>query len=95
MHKNMAKLSEIEIQEQLHDLPGWSYEGGSLTRDYVFPDFAVAFAFVTRLALWAEKANHHPDLDIRYNKVRIGLISHDAGGITARDIAMAQKISTL
>jgi len=91
----MASLSEKEIQENLKKLSGWKYEAGALVRDYSFADFNQAFAFVTRLALTAEKANHHPDIDIRYNKVRVGLVSHDAGGVTGRDIAMAEAIDRL
>ena len=91
----MAKLTETQIQEKLHTLPDWKYEGGALVREYTFADFAVAFAFVARLAMLAEKANHHPDIDIRYNKVRVGLVSHDSGGVTARDISMAGEISRL
>lgn len=91
----MAKLSDKEIQEKLTGLPGWKYEGGALIRDYEFADFAAAFAFVTRLALLAEKANHHPDLDIRYNKLRVALVSHDSGGVTARDVSMAAQIGKI
>ncbi|MGC1783454.1 MAG: 4a-hydroxytetrahydrobiopterin dehydratase [Acidobacteriaceae bacterium] len=89
----MAKLSDKEIQEKLAGLPSWKYEGGALVRSYEFADFTAAFAFVTRLALLAEKANHHPDIDIRYNKVRVALVSHDSGGVTARDVSMAAEIS--
>ncbi len=91
----MAKLSETEIHEKLAALPGWRYEAGALVREYGFANFAEAFAFVTRLALLAEKADHHPDIDIRYNKVRVALVSHDAGGVTGRDIAMAGEIGKL
>ncbi len=91
----MAKLSEKEIQEKLGTLPGWKYEAGSLVHDYTFADFTLAFAFVVRLALLAEKANHHPDIDIRYNKVRVGLVSHDSGGVTGRDVSLAGEISRM
>lgn len=91
----MAKLSEKEIQEKLQTLSGWKYEGNVLVREVTFPDFASAFAFVTRLAMLAEKANHHPDIDIRYNKVRVVLVSHDAGGVTARDLSMAAEIGKI
>jgi 4a-hydroxytetrahydrobiopterin dehydratase len=91
----MAALSEKEIHEKLKSLSGWKYEHGSLVREYSFPDFAQAFAFVTRLALAAEKAGHHPDIDIRYNKVRVALVSHDAGGVTQRDVSMAEEIGKL
>lgn len=88
----MAILGNAQIQEALRSLPGWKLEGGALARDNVFADFVSAFAFVTRLALMAEKEGHHPDIDIRYNKVRVALVSHDAGGITKDDVAMAAKI---
>ena len=91
----MTKLTDSEIGKKLATLPGWKYDAGALTREYVFPDFAVAFAFVARLALMAEKANHHPDIDMRYNRVRVGLLSHDSGGVTGRDISMAEAISKL
>ncbi|MHB1935060.1 MAG: 4a-hydroxytetrahydrobiopterin dehydratase [Acidobacteriaceae bacterium] len=91
----MTKLSDKEIQEKLPALPGWKYEAGALVRDYAFADFAAAFAFVARLALLAEKADHHPDIDIRYNKLRVALVSHDSGGVTGRDISMAAEICTL
>ena len=95
MKPTMATLSQTQINDKLHSLPGWKFEGGSLVLDSTFPDFASAFAFVTRLALLAEKANHHPDIDIRYNKVHVGLVSHDAGGITERDVAMAAEIGKI
>jgi 4a-hydroxytetrahydrobiopterin dehydratase len=91
----MAKLSEKEIHEKLPALPGWKYADGALVRDYAFADFAAAFAFVVRLALLAEKADHHPDIDIRYNKLRVALVSHDSGGVTGRDISMAAEIGRL
>jgi 4a-hydroxytetrahydrobiopterin dehydratase len=91
----MGKLTDKEIQEKLPALDGWKYQAGALVRDYAFADFAAAFAFVVRLALLAEKANHHPDIDIRYNKLRVALVSHDSGGVTGRDISMATEISKL
>ncbi|HET9100380.1 MAG TPA: 4a-hydroxytetrahydrobiopterin dehydratase [Acidobacteriaceae bacterium] len=91
----MAKLSDEEIQVKLPTLDGWRYESGALVHDYTFADFAAALAFVLRLALLAEKANHHPDIDIRYNKLRVALVSHDSGGVTARDVSMAAEIDKL
>ena len=91
----MGKLTDTEIQRKLPALNGWRYEAGVLVHDYAFEDFAAAFAFVVRMAMLAEKANHHPDIDIRYNKVRIALVSHDSGGVTARDISMAAEIGKL
>lgn len=91
----MTKLSHSEIDQQLPSLPEWKHENGSLVRDYAFADFVTAFGFVTRLALLAEKADHHPDIELRYNQLHVALVSHDAGGVTQRDIAMAGKISKL
>jgi len=91
----MAILNKDQVHAALRSLPGWKLEGGALVRDNEFADFVSAFAFVTRLALMAEKEGHHPDVDIRYNKVRVALVSHDAGGITERDAAMAAKIQAL
>ena len=87
----MAKLSDDEIREKLSTLPEWKYDAGSLVREYTFADFAAGFAFVVRLALLAEKANHHPDIDIRYNKVHLALVTHDAGGLTAKDFDLAAQ----
>lgn len=91
----MAKLTDEEIQQKTAALPEWRYEQGALVRDFAFTDFRHAFAFVTHLALLAEKANHHPDIDIRYNKVRVALTSHDSGGVTERDVKMAGEINQL
>lgn len=91
----MTKLTDPEIRQRMASLPGWKFADGTLVREYTFADFAAAFGFVTRVALMAEKANHHPDIDIRYNRVRLALISHDSGGVTARDIAMAGEINKI
>lgn len=91
----MAILSKEQVNDVVRALPGWKQDHGALVRDYKFADFVLAFAFVTRLALMAEKEGHHPDIDIRYNNVRVGLVSHDAGGITERDAAMATEIQKL
>ncbi len=91
----MAILNPSQIEESLRNLPGWRLEAGALVCDFSFADFVQAFAFVTQLALLAEKEGHHPDLDLRYNRVRVALVSHDAGGVTERDAAMAQAIQKL
>jgi 4a-hydroxytetrahydrobiopterin dehydratase len=85
-------LSTAEITEALRSHPKWSLEDGKLVRKWTFKDFAEAMVFVNRVAAVAEAAGHHPDIDIRYNQVALGLISHDAGGITARDTAMAVQL---
>jgi len=89
----MSILSEAQVQTILRENPEWHLDSGKLVREWKFPDFLQAIAFVNRIAQLAESANHHPDIDIRYNKVRLGLISHDAGGITERDAMMAVTIS--
>jgi 4a-hydroxytetrahydrobiopterin dehydratase len=91
----MTRLSESEVQSKLAQLPGWQLQDGKLQRTYKFPDFVEAMAFVKRLAFLAEEAGHHPDIDIRYNNVVLGLVTHDAGGITGSDVTMAAKINAL
>jgi 4a-hydroxytetrahydrobiopterin dehydratase len=91
----MSVLAPEVVQERLANLPGWKLEGKEIARHYEFPDFAAAMVFVNQVAAEAEKANHHPDIDIRYNKVRLALISHDKGGLTERDMKMAQTLSKL
>ena len=85
-------LNAAEVEQVLKIHPAWKLQGGKLIREWTFRDFVEAMAFVNRVADVAEAAGHHPDIDIRYNKVVLGLISHDAGGITGRDAAMAGRI---
>jgi 4a-hydroxytetrahydrobiopterin dehydratase len=75
--------------------PGWQVVEGKLHRELVFADFAEAFAFMTRVAAAAERADHHPDWSNSWNTVTIDLTSHDVGGITARDLTLAEAISQL
>ena len=86
-------LSPDQIEEVLQTTPGWTMREGKLTREWTFKDFVQAMEFVNQLAALAEAAGHHPDIDIRYNRVRLGLVSHDAGGITQRDANMAKQIN--
>ena len=89
----MKSLSPDELMLQLPSLPGWRLENQKLVRDWTFADFLEAMAFVNTVAELAETVGHHPDMDIRYNKVCLGLVSHDAGGITDRDVKMAKALS--
>jgi len=89
------KLSDDEIRARLAAHPAWSLEGGKLRRSVRFNSFVEAFGFISQLALWAEKLNHHPELYNSYNRVVIDLTTHDAGGITTRDFALAEKIDAL
>lgn len=91
----MAVLTEPEIQQALAKLPGWRRSGIAIQRVFEFADFKAAMQFVNKVAEAAEQANHHPDIDIRYNKVTMALVSHDSGGVTQRDVRMAEKISQI
>jgi len=86
-------LTPAEINETLLTIPDWTLQDGKLTRDWTFKDFVQAMEFVNKIATLAEAAGHHPDIDIRYNNVRLGLVSHDTGGITQRDANMARQIN--
>jgi 4a-hydroxytetrahydrobiopterin dehydratase len=86
-------LTPAEIKETMQTIPGWTLQDGKLTRDWTFKDFVQAMEFVNKIATLAEAAGHHPDIDIRYNNVRLSLVSHDAGGITQRDANMAGQIN--
>ncbi len=88
-------LSDIEIQRRLGALKGWTRRGGAITRTFHFRGFPEATAFVSRLVAPAEAMNHHPDVDVRYNKVTITLSTHDSGGVTENDLALAEKLDAL
>ena len=91
----IQKLSESERATRLSQLAAWRIENEKLRRDFQFADFVAAFGFMTRVALLAEKADHHPEWFNVYNKVRIELTTHDAGGISERDFALAKQIDAL
>ncbi len=88
-------LTEAEIAEKVSSVPGWVIEGSSLQANRKFEDFIAAIEFVNKLVDPAESAGHHPDLEISYNKVKITLTSHDAGGLTQQDFDLAQVISKI
>lgn len=91
----MPLLDEKIVRQKLTAMPLWSLEGGELVRRCTFENFVGAMQFVNGVAELAEGAGHHPDIDIRYNKVRLALVSHDAGGLTARDFDLAAAIDGL
>ena len=91
----MPPLTKSEIESLLKSQTHWKLEDGKLVRDWTFKNFVEAMTFVNRVAELAEAAGHHPDIDIRYNRVRLGLVTHDAGGITHRDAEMAKKLSEI
>lgn len=86
----MGKLSEAEVVSKTGSVPEWKRAGAEISRTFQFKDFAQAMRFVNGVAGEAEKANHHPDIDIRWNKVKLTLSTHDAGGLTDKDFALAQ-----
>jgi 4a-hydroxytetrahydrobiopterin dehydratase len=91
LEETMAVLSAQQVASLLSTLPGWQIEAGELVRTYKFEDFRVALGFVNRVGELAEAAGHHPDIDIRYNKVRLALVTHDAGGLTNNDFELAAQ----
>ena len=90
----MAKLSDDEVRQGLSKLAGWDRHGDEIVKEYKFGGFGDAVAFVVQLAFRAEKANHHPDIDVRYNRVRVALSTHSEGGITDKDLALAGEADT-
>jgi 4a-hydroxytetrahydrobiopterin dehydratase len=91
----MSPLSSAEVANRLTGVPGWTVESGELIRTFAFKDFVASLAFVNKVGELAEKAGHHPDIDIRYNKVRLALVTHDAGGLTAKDFDLAAAAGKL
>jgi 4a-hydroxytetrahydrobiopterin dehydratase len=91
----MPVLTDSEIQQALASLQGWQRNGKAIQRVFRFPDFKAAMAFVNKIADAAEQANHHPDIDIRYNTITMALVSHDSGGVTQRDVRMAGVINNI
>jgi 4a-hydroxytetrahydrobiopterin dehydratase len=91
----MPALAQADAAARLSSLPGWEIQGGELTRTFTHADFRAALAFVNKVGDLAEQAGHHPDIDIRYNKVRLGLVTHDAGGLTGKDFDLAASVDKL
>ena len=91
----MSLVPEHEIDAFLEAHPGWSLSGQEITRTYAFSDFSESMGFVTRVALAAEKADHHPDIDVRWNKVTLTLSTHSEGGLTVKDLDLAHRCDGL
>ena len=91
----MAHLDEKEIAEFVKGHSDWEAQRGSLVAEFEHKDFAGAMEFVNKIAAEAEKANHHPDIDIRWNRVRLVLSTHSEGGVTQKDLDLAHSISIL
>ena len=91
----MAKLTPAQIKAALPAVKNWKKKGAEITRTYQFKDFAGAMAFGNKVAKVAEEANHHPDIDIRWNKVTLTLATHSEGGLTQKDFDVAKKADAL
>jgi 4a-hydroxytetrahydrobiopterin dehydratase len=89
------RMSENEVTTQLSTLGGWERDGDALTREFEFANFVGSVDFVNRITPVAEELNHHPDLSISWNKVRVTLSTHSEGGITENDFTLATKIDSL
>jgi len=91
----MPLLSPATVEEKLKELQGWSLAGKEIVREFSFSDFVEALRFVNAVGERAEAAGHHPDIDIRYNKVKLALTSHDSGGLTERDFNLAKVVDAI
>lgn len=91
----MATLSDDEVRAALSGLPGWALVEGSIVKEYTLPTFREAIGFINRIADRADAADHHPDLENHYNRVKVGLRTHSARGITANDLALAREIEAV
>ena len=90
--KKLKALSTSEVRKRLPELHGWVLSRGALRCEFQFETFPKALQFVARVGVLAEEADHHPDIDIRYRSVRLALSTHDVGGISDRDFALAAAI---
>ena len=93
--KEMARLNDTELAAAIDGLPGWTLANGKLHREYKFPDFVHAFGFMATAAIAIEAMEHHPEWSNVWNRVVVDLTTHDAGGITAKDIMLAGKLEEL
>ena len=91
----LEKLADEQIRKELSNISGWNVMNGKLHKDFVFKDFIDAFGFMSRAAIHIEKMNHHPEWFNVYNKIKVDLVTHDAGGITQNDINLAKILNSL
>jgi 4a-hydroxytetrahydrobiopterin dehydratase len=91
----LRKLTPVEVEQSKSEVPAWDVRDDSLYREFVFGDFVAAFGFMTQVAILAEAMNHHPDWSNVYSTVRIGLSTHDVGGLSSSDFQLAAKIDAL
>jgi 4a-hydroxytetrahydrobiopterin dehydratase len=91
----MTKLTPAQVKSALRSAPEWKQQGATITRTFPFNDFDAAVRFVNQVAKLADQAWHHPDIDIRWNKVTLTLTTHGAGGLTRKDFALAKRFDAL
>lgn len=92
----MPRLSDDDVRAAIADgLPGWGFDGRAISKEFVFKGFLAAIGFIDRLAPKAHEARHHPDLENHYNRVLVSLSTHDEGGVTELDIALARAIESV
>jgi len=92
---DLPKLPQNIIDQKLRNLNGWNQVEGRISKKYVFDNFPTAVLFVNKLVDPAEEMNHHPDIQINYNRVTVTLVTHDAGGLTDKDFILAKRINEL
>jgi 4a-hydroxytetrahydrobiopterin dehydratase len=88
----MAALTKDEVKARLVDMTGWERDGDEIEKKFAFPGFTESMAFVNAVAGLAEAADHHPDISIKYNRVKLTLSTHSEGGVTEKDLALAAQI---
>ena len=91
----MPKLSQEEIDRAMRELNGWKLQGNEIRKTFPHDSFAEAIVFVNAVAHLAELADHHPDIDIRYTNVTLALTTHDQGGLTEKDFALARRVEEI
>ena len=89
------RLDAKEVSANLRKVSGWKLQGKRITKTFIFEDFMQVIRFVNRLAKIAESMDHHPDISINYNKIRLSLTTHDEGGLTSKDFRLAAKINRM
>lgn len=89
----MPPMTKDEVKARLKDLPGWERDGDEIEKKFSFADFKASMAFVNRVAAMAEAADHHPDISIKYNRVKLTLSTHSEGGVTEKDFALAAQLA--
>lgn len=91
----MPKMNEQDIEHEMSALPGWSFKDNAIAKTYKHDSFAEAIVFVNAVAHLAELMNHHPDVDIRYSTIHVATTTHDQGGVTEKDVALARSIEEI